>query len=215
MCKPEQMRRQLYSSEITPLVEPEARAKLEKLQNAIIDGDLKGFGDAVQNFKDDPSKLEKFIGELQKNLDTVNSGIHVSAKDGVVTIYRDRATCAIDVNSSDGKSTLRPITTTPDGLVVKGDGEVLNRDAASEMRNISNVATNSIDGPCYGFDRPIPVRPSEPVGPLLKPSVPSILERPVLPPGMRNPTDTPPPEYAPAVQKPSLDQVFPQERSGR
>ncbi len=129
---------------INPLVGDADRAMMTKLQDAVLDGDPKAIGEAVKGFAGNPEKLKTFVDEMERNLQKTDAGVHVSAKDGALTIYKDNASSAVEIGA-DGNATVRAISIKPDGTVVAEPGEVLNKTASEILKDVAATAINGIN----------------------------------------------------------------------
>jgi hypothetical protein len=127
---------------------PEADRKLQvALQNAIIDGDMGKFQEAVKALGNDPEKLAKMVKEVNDQLDKNENfgGVELSMDSkGNVLLYGEKGNTAVSVNPKTGDSTLRAVEKQADGSVVLKDGEIINRTPAEVMKNLGDEATRSI-----------------------------------------------------------------------
>jgi hypothetical protein len=127
---------------------PEADRKLQvAMQNAIIDGDMGKFQEAVKAVGNDPEKLAKMVkevnGELNKNEKFGGVELSMDSK-GNVLLYGEKGNTAVSVNPKTGDTTLRAVERQADGSVVLKHGEIINRTPADVMKNLGDEATRSI-----------------------------------------------------------------------
>lgn len=127
---------------------PEADRKVQvALQNAIIDGDMAKFQEAVKALGNDPEKLEKMVKEVndQLNRNEKFGGVELSMDSkGNVLLYGEKGNTAVSVNPKTGEATLRAVEQQADGSVVLKDGEIINRKAGEVMKDLGDQATRSI-----------------------------------------------------------------------
>ncbi len=148
---------------INPLVSDGDKKLMSQMQGAILDGNPAALSDAVKQFAGNPEKLKAFAAEMQKNLDKENTGAHVVASDGHLTVYKDGASSAVEINP-DGSTRVRAIETKSDGTVVAQPGEVLNKTADDVMKEVGNHAVNEIEYPMAFLGKPYDDRHSGPPG---------------------------------------------------
>lgn len=127
---------------------PEGDRKAQvALQNAIVDGDMGKFKEAVKALGNDPEKLSKMVKEVndQLNRNEKFGGVELSMDSkGNVLLYGEKGNTAVSVNPKTGEATLRAVETQNDGSVVLKDGEIINRKAEDVMKSLGDQATRSI-----------------------------------------------------------------------
>ncbi len=127
---------------------PEGDRKAQvALQNAIIDGDMGKFKEAVKALGNDPEKLGKMVKEVndQLNRNEKFGGVELSMDSkGNVLLYGEKGNTAVSVNPKTGEATLRAVETQNDGSVVLKDGEIINRKAEDVMKSLGDQATRSV-----------------------------------------------------------------------
>lgn len=127
---------------------PEGDRKAQlALQNAIIDGDMGKFKEAVKSLGNDPEKLAKMVKEVndQLNRNEKFGGVELSMDSkGNVLLYGEKGSTAVSVNPKTGEATLRAVETQNDGSVVLKDGEIINRKADDVMKQLGDQATRSV-----------------------------------------------------------------------
>ncbi|MDZ4837350.1 MAG: hypothetical protein SGJ27_26490 [Candidatus Melainabacteria bacterium] len=141
---------------------PEADRKLQvQMQNAIVDGDITKFKDAVKAVGDNPEKLAKMVKEVndQLNRNEQMGGVELSMDSkGNVLLYGEKGNTAVSVNPKTGDTTLRAVDRQADGSVVLKDGEIINKKPEEVMKGLGDVATRSItDSPFHKispFEKP-------------------------------------------------------------
>lgn len=138
---------------LSSLIPEQDRKTLTAIQHAIVDGDVNAFAKAVQSLKDQPEKLKAFMKEVEKNLKGTDSGTHVAvSKDGKVLLYQNYGSTAVEVGT-DGSIGVRPVSTRSDGSAVLEPGEVLGKEPADCMKDISeDMVRNMTSRPIRYFD---------------------------------------------------------------
>jgi len=170
--------------ELSDLI-PEADKKtITDLQNALIDGDTKKFGEALKGLSGDPEKLEKFVKALNDNLNKneMFGGVEVSMDGkGNVLVYGEKGNTAVSFDPKTGEASLRAVERQDDGSVLLKPGEVINRKPDEVMKNLGNEATRSLQEPIF---KPHPWKPGFPNKPMPMPEFP-----PSKPGSPKNPFD--------------------------
>ncbi len=133
---------------------PEADRKLQvNMQNAIVDGDMAKFQEAVKSLGNDPEKLGKLVKEVNDNINKNSkgfSGVELSVDSkGNVLMYGDKGNTAVSVDPKTGEATLKPVERQADGSVVLKDGEIINRKPADVMKDLGDDATRSLTEPHF------------------------------------------------------------------
>ncbi|MBX3134609.1 hypothetical protein KF707_00140 [Candidatus Obscuribacterales bacterium] len=158
--------------ELSDLI-PEADKKtITDLQNALIDGDTKKFGEALKALSGDPAKLEKFVKALNDNLNKneMFGGVEVSMDGkGNVLVYGEKGNTAVSFDPKTGESSLRAVERQDDGSVLLKPGEVINRKPDEVMKNLGDEATRSLQEPIF---KPHPWKPGFPNKPMPMPEFP-------------------------------------------
>lgn len=169
--------------ELNDLVPDAERKTMTALQDALIDGDMKKFGDTLKGIPAD--QVDKYIKTLNENLDKNENfgGVDVTrdAK-GNVLIYGEKGNTAISFDPKTGEATLKPIERQSDGSVVLKAGEIISPKADEVMKDLGDAATRSITD--HGFSKPYEPKPWPPIGkpdfpPINKPDFPPIGKPPI------------------------------------
>lgn len=163
--------------ELSDLI-PEADKKtITDLQNALIDGDTKKFGEALKGLSGDPEKLAKFVKALNDNLNKNEKfgGVEVSMDGkGNVLVYGENGNTAVSYDPKTGEASLRAVERQDDGSVLLKPGEVINRKPDDVMKNLGDEATRSMQEPILKpfppFERPW--KPGFPGKPMPMPELP-------------------------------------------
>lgn len=142
--------------EISGLIPPNDRRMLKRMQDAVLEGDLKSLSKAFEHLKDDPAKLKAFLKQLNENFDDHNAGLKFAmAKDGSVLMY-DKNGGQTAIQMKGGEVSLRPIKQNWDGTVVLQPGEVIGKDASEVMNDLRDKAVRRINNDFdYGGIRPL------------------------------------------------------------
>lgn len=142
---------------------PEGDRKAQvAIQNAIIDGDMGKFKEAIKAVGNDPEKLAKMVKEVndQLNRNEKFGGVELSMDSkGNVLLYGEKGNTAVSVNPKTGDTTLRAVERQADGSVVLKDGEIINRKPEEVMKTLGDEATRSItEWPhfSYPIEKPFP-----------------------------------------------------------
>lgn len=158
--------------ELSDLI-PEADKKtITDLQNALIDGDTKKFGEALKALSGDPAKLEKFVKALNDNLNKneMFGGVEVSMDGkGNVLVYGEKGNTAVSFDPKTGESSLRAVERQDDGSVLLKPGEVINRKPDEVMKDLGDEATRSLQELNF---KPHPWKPGFPSKPMPMPEFP-------------------------------------------
>jgi hypothetical protein len=164
--------------ELSDLIPEADRKTITELQNALIDGDTKKFGEALKGLSGDPARLEKFVKALNDNLNKneMFGGVELSMDGkGNVLVYGEKGNTAVSFDPKTGESSLRAVERQDDGSVLLKPGEVINRKPNEVMKNLGDEATRSLQEPIF---KPHPWKPGFPNKPMPMPEFPN---KPTLP----------------------------------
>lgn len=159
--------------EISPLIPEADRARLQKMQEALIDGDPKKMAEALKDVP--PEKMKDYLKELNKQLKENGSDVKFTqTKDGKVLVYSQNGTSAVEIDPKTGNTSEREIRHTHElpPRVVLG-GEILDGDPAKALKKMGDEATRDITNPWeillkprHPWHEPITLKPFwEPLGP--------------------------------------------------
>jgi len=140
--------RQLLEKEPMFKLLPEADRKgLDRMQKAVLDGNMKELAEAMKQLKDKPERLKEFAKTIEKNLQKIGSNVSLDVtSDGKMFVYNVPGTHAVEIGP-DGKSVVRPIQTNWDGSVdVLSERQVLRPSPDDLAKQISNRAVNAVRG---------------------------------------------------------------------
>lgn len=154
--------------EISPLIPEADRARLQKMQEALIDGDPKKMAEALKDMP--PDKVKDYLKELNKQLKENGSDVKFTMnKDGKVLVYSQNGTSAVEIDPKTGNVSEREIRHTDElpPRVVLG-GEILDGDPTKALKKIGDNATRDIQNPWdivlkRPWDEPITIKPYEPI----------------------------------------------------
>lgn len=178
--------------ELSDLIPDADKKTIKDLQDALIDGDTKKFGEALKGLSGDPEKLAKFVKALNENLNKNEKfgGVEVSMDGkGNVLVYGEKGNTAVSFDPKTGEPSLRAVERQDDGSVLLKPGEVINRKPDEVMKNLGDEATRSIQEPLKNFP-PFDFKPGFPGKPIL-PDFPKPIPMPEFPhkPFPKNPID--------------------------
>ncbi|HEY9788966.1 MAG TPA: hypothetical protein V6D22_01120 [Candidatus Obscuribacterales bacterium] len=129
--------------QMSKLLPPEDQKTLGAMQKAVLDGDTKGFGQAIAKFKDNPEKLKAYLDEMNKNLKQSGSDTRADVDSKGNVILHNGGDTGV-VFGADGKAAVHEIKHRPDGSVVVG-GEVVGGEGADAvMKRIGDSAVTDI-----------------------------------------------------------------------
>lgn len=132
----------ILAKENSHLNSKEDSAKITALQEGLVDGDFKKFGDTLKGMR--PEERSKFAKELNRQLKEHSAGVNLTeGKDGSLILHKNDGGTAIQFNK-DGTTTLKTMEKNIDGGLNLSPGEVINQKPEEAMKSIGETAVNNL-----------------------------------------------------------------------
>lgn len=147
--------KQKLDGEISGLIPRDDRRLLKRMQDAVLEGDVKSLAKTFDYLKDDPAKLKAFLKQLNENFDDHHAGVKFAmARDGRVLMF-DKNGGETAIQMKNGEVSLRPIKQNWDGTVVLQPGEVIGKEPHEVAKELRDQAVRRINGDQFDLIKPL------------------------------------------------------------